>query len=58
MKSGFRSLVMKNMTAYLQELEDMGRHRQEMALIRNKHNGFKQLLPGAINEVQEVLSGK
>jgi HPt (histidine-containing phosphotransfer) domain-containing protein len=50
-KSGFRSLGMKDMTDYLQSLEDMGKHKEEMSGIREQFAGFISALPEIKKEI-------
>lgn len=50
-KSGFRSLGMKDMTDYLQSLEDMGKREEDMGTIKARFAGFIQGLPAIKSEI-------
>ncbi|MEX2595610.1 MAG: Hpt domain-containing protein [Salibacteraceae bacterium] len=54
-KSSFRSLGMKEMTIYLQTLEDMGKDKKPMATIGEKFTGFISMLPDVKAEVKTSL---
>ncbi len=52
-KSGFRSLGMTRMTAFLQGLEDMGKDEKPSSEIREKFEAFLSLLPEVKSEIAD-----
>lgn len=55
-KSGFRSLGMQRMTAFLQGLEDKGKDQSPMDQIRSSFEAFLQMIPEVKSEVEAYRS--